>query len=108
MCETAHSDQINSQLKADRFSVRELRTEVLPLTSLTRKPNVDGMGNTGFDLPRNPKKTAIFDSGGAKSGALGANLAPIDAELAEVVEAWDTLPEAVRAGILAMVSAATS
>jgi hypothetical protein len=32
---------------------------------------------------------------------------PEDAELAAVVEAWDRLPEAIRAGIVAMVKAAS-
>jgi len=31
---------------------------------------------------------------------------PADPELAAVIDAWDRLPEAVRAGILAMVRAA--
>jgi hypothetical protein len=32
---------------------------------------------------------------------------PEDADLAAVIEAWDRLPEAIRAGIVAMVKAAT-
>jgi hypothetical protein len=32
---------------------------------------------------------------------------PADPSLREVVDAWDRLPEAVRAGIVAMVKAAT-
>jgi hypothetical protein len=46
------------------------------------------------------------DQGGAESGALGAREAPIDPRLAAVVEAWPTLPEAIKVGILAMVQAA--
>ncbi len=45
-------------------------------------------------------------SGAAESGAVGADSPPIVAELAEVIEAWETLPETTKAGILAMVRAA--
>jgi len=41
----------------------------------------------------------------ANSGALLANFGP---DLARLVEAWPTLPVTVRAGIVAMVKAATS
>jgi hypothetical protein len=50
-------------------------------------------------------KTGIPDSGGAECGALGAQNAPSDPDLAAVVDAWPTLPEAVRTAILAMVKA---
>ncbi|HUT57138.1 MAG TPA: hypothetical protein VNA25_04610 [Phycisphaerae bacterium] len=43
---------------------------------------------------------------GAESGADSAETAPVHPDLAKVIEAWPTLPEAVRAGILAMVEAA--
>ena len=35
------------------------------------------------------------------------HLLPEDADLAAVIEAWDRLPEAIKAGILAMVKAAS-
>jgi hypothetical protein len=38
--------------------------------------------------------------------AVWPNSGPMDADLAAVVEAWPTLPEAIKAGILAMVRAA--
>jgi hypothetical protein len=34
--------------------------------------------------------------------------APLDADLARVVDAWPTLPAAIRAGVLALVNAATA
>ena len=40
---------------------------------------------------------------GAESGALGAQNAPFDPDLATVVEAWPGLPAAIKADILAMV-----
>ena len=42
----------------------------------------------------------------AESEAVWPNSSPIDADLAAVVDAWPKLPEAIKAGILAMVRAA--
>ena len=53
------------------------------------------------------EKTAIPQTGGAESGAVGARNSPIDSRLRAVIEAWPTLPDAVKAGILAIVEAAT-
>jgi hypothetical protein len=44
--------------------------------------------------------------GGAQSGALTPTKSNIDTDLAAVIRAWPSLPEAIRAGILAMVRAA--
>ena len=41
-------------------------------------------------------------------GALAAELAPRMPDLANVVEAWQTMPEAVRAGIVAMAKASAN
>jgi len=48
----------------------------------------------------NPAKRA------AKSGSTGPESAAIDPELRAVVDAWPTLPDAIKAGISAMVRAA--
>jgi len=56
-----------------------------------------------------PKSSANKGDGGqsgAECGALGAQNAPLDADLAAVVDAWPKLPEAIKTGILAMVTAA--
>ncbi len=48
------------------------------------------------------------DSTGAVSGAIGAHKPPsppADPALARLIEAWPTLPEVVRAGIVAMIDA---
>ena len=56
---------------------------------------------TGLALPSDVQaNTQIRDDGGAKSGALGS-----DHNLDWVIEAWAELPEAIRAGIVAMVRA---
>jgi hypothetical protein len=49
----------------------------------------------------------ISNQGGAESGALGADSPLIDSDLQVIVTAWPALPEAVRAGILAMIGAVT-
>ena len=41
----------------------------------------------------------------AESGAELPNSAPITPDLADVLTAWPTLPESVKAGILAMIKA---
>jgi hypothetical protein len=65
------------------------------------------MGGTGLEHPgESTENTATSPTGGAESGALGAREAPIDPSLAAVVDAWPALPDAIKAGILAMVLAA--
>jgi len=59
-----------------------------------------------------PGNQGVSDPGGAESGARGAPVPPIadpamDANLAEVVARWPALSEATRAGIGAIVRAAT-
>ena len=48
----------------------------------------------------------IAVQGGAKSGALSGDSAPIDPDLLAVVAAWPTLPQAVRRQVVAMVKEA--
>jgi hypothetical protein len=47
-------------------------------------------------------------AGGAKSGAPGLQTRAIDPTLAALIDAWPAIPAAVRAGIVAMVKAATA
>jgi len=54
------------------------------------------------------EETAHFLEGGAESGANDPKNRPIDPDLALVVARWDSLPEAVRAGIVAIVKAASA
>ena len=55
---------------------------------------------------RSPGNNAIQGQGGAECGALGAQLAEIPHDLQVVVDAWPTLPEAVRANVVAIVEKA--
>jgi len=61
----------------------------------------------GLEAPANSLgNTANPAPGGAKSGALIPKKPATDPALAALIDAWPTLPEAIRAGILAMVRAA--
>jgi hypothetical protein len=58
----------------------------------------------GSELPLNSSGNEGFpDESGAESGALDAEIEPKDPELGAIIDAWPTLPEALKAGILAMV-----
>lgn len=69
------------------------------------------MGKRGLEhTPQTPTKTPKAETSGAESGALPAQTAPTppaDPALERLVEAWPTLPDAVRAGIAAMIDAST-
>lgn len=67
------------------------------------------MTPTGFEPPDDsPEKTPVSESGGAQSGAPAAQSTVQDRDLQQLIDAWPTLPEAVRAGIAAMVKAAAA
>jgi hypothetical protein len=58
----------------------------------------------GIKLPqRNTGETSFSHQGGAESGA---HSAPIGADLQAIIQRWPELPNAVKAGIVAMVKAA--
>jgi len=62
------------------------------------------VGDEGLEPP--PKSTAntgFSETGGAESGAVGARMGLSDPDLAAVVNAWPTLPEATRRQVVAMV-----
>lgn len=64
------------------------------------------MAGAGFEhLTISSENSAIDDLCGAKSGAIAAD---IPSELQEFIDHWPNLPEALKAGILAMVRSATS
>lgn len=65
------------------------------------------MGDEGLESnPKSSRNDRVGNQGGAESGALGAREAPLDPQLAAVARAWPTLPEPIKAGILAMIRAA--
>jgi hypothetical protein len=61
----------------------------------------------GIEPPaRYPKNSTNPVPAGAKSGALEVIKPDIDPALASLIVAWPSLPEAIRAGVVAMVKAA--
>ena len=65
------------------------------------------MAGAGIEHPpQNGANSSAAGQSGAECGALAAPKATLDPQLAAVVEAWPTLPEPIKAGILAMVRAA--
>ena len=48
-----------------------------------------------------------MENGGARGGAVGSKSASIDPDLQAIIDAWPSLPDAVKADILAMVNAET-
>ena len=63
-------------------------------------------GSVGAKGSNDNNLRKLADQDGAKSGALGAQKVDIDADLVAVIDAWPDLPDAVKAGIVAMVGAA--
>ena len=58
----------------------------------------------GFEHPPLAlSKTPISGEGGAKSGARDALKAPVDPDLALIQNRWPTLPEHIKAAVLALV-----
>ena len=63
---------------------------------------VDGNRTDSLNpLAGNALRDSVFGS-----AAVGNDLPPIDPDLAQVIEVWDTLPPAIREAILAMLRAA--
>jgi hypothetical protein len=63
------------------------------------------VGDEGLELARQDSIFSDSDVCAAPGAALAPDSGPIDPGLAEVIDAWPGLPEAVRANILAMVRA---
>ncbi len=75
-----------------------------------RKENFQrSLKNSGWGGIRTHSQNAVNLSGmgqsGAECGALVAQATPLAPDLAAVVDAWSKLPDAIRAGILAMIRA---
>jgi hypothetical protein len=64
------------------------------------------VGDEGLEpSPFSPENQHVCDQGGAKSGARIARAGISDFDLATVIAAWPALPQAIKAGIVAMVRA---
>ncbi len=68
------------------------------------------MGLEGLEPPNVTKRNSnklrdTEDSRGAESGAVETEKAPIDPDLARLIDAWPALPDALKTGIVAMVRA---
>jgi hypothetical protein len=62
------------------------------------------MTPTGLEQPANSTgNTTRHKSGGADSGALSADCCTIDPDLATIIAAWPTLPDAIRRAMLALI-----
>ena len=55
--------------------------------------------------PENPEKTGISENAGADAGAVETKTAHDDPDLQAIIDAWPTLPEAIKVAILATVKA---
>jgi len=79
---------------------KTLKTQLSIFQLLTLRP--EGLERP----PQNTGKTFVSKTRGAKSGALSPNIIPFDPDQQRILEAWPTLPEALRAGIMAMIDSA--
>ena len=56
--------------------------------------------------PENIGKTGVSDDAGAAAGAVETKREQFSPDLQALIDAWPALPDAIKAGILAMVKAA--
>ncbi len=56
-----------------------------------------------FATPKITEENALSQQSAAQGAAVGAANGPIDPELQTIVERWPGLPDALKAGILAMI-----
>jgi len=57
------------------------------------------------ETPVNPEENAHSGDGAAPDAAVGAENSRIDPDLQSIIERWTKLPDAIKAGMLAMVQA---
>lgn len=108
---TAPRSQSRSRRHESDFPASPRRNRELP----SRPGTAHEMPPEGLEHLRFPSGNAgVSESGGSKSGNKGGGFGPptppatpTDPELAAVVAAWPDLPPAIRAGVLALVKAAT-
>src|SRR5688500_3704779 len=115
---TAAGDCRVSSAAARPLRVHAPRGESAPKKDSWGRPNAglgrgvrEKAGEGGRTLSRNANSgpnQQISDSGAAKASVVLSPLLPADEEFWAIVEAWPALPETIRAGIAAIVRAATS
>jgi len=54
-----------------------------------------------------PEKPTVSEAGGAESGAQRAPTGQFEPDLQQLIDVWPTLPDALKTGILAMVTTAS-
>jgi hypothetical protein len=86
-------DEKTPVLQGDASGCDHLPDGQVPPAGIEQKPFSSG-------------RVAKPKTGAAKSAAVGDDLPPLDPELAQVIEVWDTLPSVIREAILAMLRAA--
>jgi len=103
------------RMTSNRKRTTAHRTKLGPLLELTQSclsVQIFSIPPRGVELPsQTPQNSAPVAPRGAQNGALAAPPqinAQIDVGLVAVIQAWARLPEAIRAGILALVRAADS
>jgi hypothetical protein len=68
---------------------------------------VSAVGDEGLEpTAKSPGNRGVGVQSGAECGAPDSPKTPFDPELASVVDAWPKLPDAIKAGIVAMIRAA--
>ena len=103
----AQSVHAESRFDSQSATVSHEQTPVLPeCTSPREIVRMCSVGDTGLEpvvkpLGNNGRGT----QSAAESAALDAREAPLGSDLRAVISAWPNLPDAIRAGILAMISA---
>ncbi len=86
------------------FLTQSATRKSLKFASGTHLPWVFSSTRRGVEqVPKSSGKSDVPSEGGAKCGALSGDSGELPADLLLVIDAWETLPEAIKAGILAMV-----
>ncbi len=85
---------------------RRFIERLAPARSLMRRNgNAPGLISHQDGTPENPEKSGTSQESAAQGAALLANTLSADPQLASVIDAWPTLPSAIRGSIVAIIQA---